>query len=110
MPEQSPISPPYKTACFLKKHGMLDKASYSGLVAMATTNTTSKKDARQTNDAEDLSTIKVEHLSLDDNNQTVAMAERNITSKKDSRQTNNVEDTIKTEHPLDISQETGNQK
>lgn len=46
---------------------MLDKASYSGLVATETTDTTSNKDSssdRQKNDVED--SIKVEHLSLDD--------------------------------------------
>ena len=84
MPEQSPICPPYKTACLLKKHGMLDKASYSGLaametmtissnkdssehVAMETTNTTGGNNSNtdcQTNDVKD--TLTVKQLSLDD--------------------------------------------
>lgn len=86
MPEQSPICPPYKTACLLKKHGMLDKASYSGLIAMETKNITGNKDSSElvametTNTtgsnydsntdcqtADDVKdTLTVKHLSLDD--------------------------------------------
>ena len=76
LPEQPPISPPYKTACLLKKHGMLDKASYSGLGAMATTNITSNKDSdSQTNHEED--DIKIEHLSLDDASQKETTTTKN---------------------------------
>lgn len=68
MPEQLPISPPYKTACLLKKHGMLNKASYSvGLGATTMTSVISNKEDintdKQKNDMED-----IEHLSLDDVN------------------------------------------
>lgn len=70
MPEQSPISPPYKTACLLKKHGALDKASYSDLDATGTVSTASTKDTdvdSQTKDAANV--IQLEHLSLCDVNQ-----------------------------------------
>lgn len=63
MPEQLPISPPYKTACQLKKQNMLDKASYSSL--QATTNAipadTTAKEQSKTSDG-----LTVEQLSLDE--------------------------------------------
>lgn len=77
MPEQSPISPPYKTACLLKKQGILDKASYSNLGATATANITSKKDSNvdsQTNDSSDV--IQVEQLSLDEGETTTSKNEQ----------------------------------
>jgi len=61
MPEQLPISPPYRTACQLKKQNMLDKASYSSYQASPVPTDTSTKQQDK---------LKVEHLSLDDTTTT----------------------------------------
>jgi len=78
MPKQLPISPPYKTACLLKKHGALDKASYSSSGCTATTNISSNKDNidSQTDDTEGIK--KVEHLSLDDASQGEMTTTKNV--------------------------------
>jgi len=61
MPEQLPISPPYKTACQLKKQNMLDKASYSSYqTSPLPTDTLTKEQSNKSNE------LKVEQLSLDD--------------------------------------------
>jgi len=61
MPEQLPISPPYKTACQLKKQNMLDKASYSSYQPSPVPTDTSTKEQSNTNNE-----LKVEQLLLDD--------------------------------------------
>ena len=96
MPEQSPISPPYKTACLLKKHGMLDKASYSGVVVTETTNTTKNEDNCGYVTMETMNTTSKINISG-----LIAMEIANSTSNKNSNtdsQTNDTKDVITVEY------------
>ena len=77
MPEQLPISPPYKTACQLKKQNMLDKASYSSYQATASAVPTDIFSKEQTNTSDDL---KVEQLTLDDPVRTTTTTTEKVSS------------------------------